>query len=110
MTLKHLDATAVDWDAIGAAVRRLVAYIVFVLQNMLLACRALGLGSTLTTRHMMFGKEVDAELGLPKGVQSYAILPIGWPMGKFGPLGRGRRSDVVFLDTYGSNWREADPA
>ena len=22
-------------------------------------------------------------------VQSYAILPIGWPMGRFGPLGRG---------------------
>jgi nitroreductase len=77
---------------------------------MLLACRALGLGSTLTTRHMIFAREVDAALGLPAGVQSYAILPIGWPLGKFGPVGRGRLSDVVFLDRWGANWREADPA
>ena len=70
-------------------------------QNMLLAARALGLGSTLTTRHMMFGKEVDAMFGLPHGVQSYAILPIGWPMGKFGPLGRGPLKDVVYQDKWG---------
>src|SRR5213593_4722879 len=45
-------------------------------QNMVLACRALGLGTTLTTRHMIFEKEADAVLGLPSGVHSYAILPI----------------------------------
>lgn len=92
----------------GAGGRMSGASIYPAVQNMLLACRALGLGSTLTTRHMIFAKEVDAALGLPAGVQSYAILPIGWPMGKFGPLGRGRLSDVVFLDSYGNNWREAD--
>ena len=73
-------------------------------QNMLLACRALGLGSTLTTRHTMFEKEVDAAFGLPPGVQSYAILPIGYPMGKFGPTGRGKMSDFVFGDKYGETW------
>ena len=73
-------------------------------QNMLLACRALGLGSTLTTRHTMFEKEVDAALGLPPGVQSYAILPIGYPMGKFGSTGRGKMSDFVFGDKYGQSW------
>jgi nitroreductase len=61
-------------------------------QNMLLATRALGLGTTLTTRHTGYGKEVDAIFGLPSGVHSYAILPIGWPMGRFGPLGRGPRA------------------
>jgi nitroreductase len=70
-------------------------------QNMLLAARALGLGSTLTTRHMMYGKEVDAVFGLPKGVQSYAILPIGYPMGNFGKLGRGPLKDVVYGDRWG---------
>jgi nitroreductase len=74
-------------------------------QNMLLAARGLGLGSTLTTRHMMFGKEVDAIFGLPAGVQSYAILPIGWPMGKFGPLGRGPLSDVVYQDKWGQPYK-----
>ena len=74
-------------------------------QNMLLAARALGLGSTLTTRHMMFGKEVDAVLGLPADVHSYAILPIGWPIGRFGPLGRGPLRDIVFQDEWGKPYR-----
>ena len=46
-------------------------------QNMLLAARALGLGTTLTTRHLLYEKEAEAALGLPAGVHSYAILPIG---------------------------------
>src|SRR5262249_15745075 len=58
-------------------------------QNMLLAARALGLGSTLTTRHIGYEKEVDAAMGIPSGFHSYAILPIGYPMGRFGPVGRG---------------------
>ena len=70
-------------------------------QNMLLAARALGLGSTLTTRHLLFAAEADAALGLPDGVHSYAILPIGYPMGTFGPVGRTRLSDVVFEGAWG---------
>ncbi|HET6306080.1 MAG TPA: nitroreductase family protein [Rhodopila sp.] len=69
-------------------------------QNMLLAIRALGLGSTLTTRHMLHANEADAALGLPEGVHSYAILPIGYPLGKFGPVGRGKLSDFVYLDKW----------
>ena len=38
-------------------------------------------------------------------VQSYAILPIGWPMGRFGPLGRGLLKDVVFQDQWGKPYR-----
>ena len=64
-------------------------------QNMLLAARALGLGATLTTLHVMFEKEADAAFGLPEGIQLYAILPMGYPMGNFRPgpphgLVRGR--------------------
>ncbi|MFT6581223.1 MAG: nitroreductase [Alphaproteobacteria bacterium] len=70
-------------------------------QNMLLAARALGLGATLTTRHLLFEKESEAALGLPDGVHSYAILPIGYPMGNFGPVGRGDLSDFVFQDNWG---------
>lgn len=75
-------------------------------QNMLLAIRALGLGSTLTTRHLIHGKDSEAALGLPEGVHSYAILPIGYPMGKFGPVGRGKLSDIVYLD----KWEQPYPA
>jgi nitroreductase len=70
-------------------------------QNMLLAARALGLGSTLTTRHITYEKEVDTAMGIPPGFHSYAILPIGYPMGRFGPVGRGPLADVVYLDGWG---------
>jgi nitroreductase len=70
-------------------------------QNMLLAARALGLGSTLTTRHLIFEKEAEEALGLPPGVHSYAILPIGYPMGNFGPVGRGDLKDFVYQDRWG---------
>jgi nitroreductase len=79
-------------------------------QNMLLACRALGLGSTLTTRHLRFEKETEAALGLPAGVHSYAILPIGWPMGKFGPTGRGKLSEFVYQDKWGAPYAAAGDA
>jgi len=70
-------------------------------QNMLLAARALGLGATLTTRHLLHEKETEAALGLPPGVHSYAILPIGYPMGRFGPVGRGPLKEVVYEDQWG---------
>ena len=70
-------------------------------QNMLLACRALGLGCTLTTLHVNFEKEVEAAMGLPDGVHSYAILPIGYPMGNFGPVRRASLANVVYKDRWG---------
>jgi nitroreductase len=54
------------------------------IQNVLLACRAVGLGASLTTLHVAFGREVDAWLGLPPEQPSCAMLPIGWPVGKHG--------------------------
>jgi nitroreductase len=74
-------------------------------QNMVLACRALGLGTTLTTRHMLHQKEADKALGLPDGVRSFAILPIGWPMGKFGPVRRAPLNTVVYQDRWGTPYR-----
>jgi nitroreductase len=70
-------------------------------ENMLLAARALGLGSTLTTRHLQYEKETEAAMGIPQGWHSYAILPIGYPIGRFGPVGRGPLKDVVYLDRWG---------
>lgn len=74
-------------------------------QNMLLAARALGLGATLTTRHLLYEKETEAALGLPPGVHSYAILPIGYPVGTFGPVGRGALADVVYAERWGQPYR-----
>ena len=54
------------------------------IQNILLACRAVGLGASLTTLHTSFRAELDQYLGLPKQIPSCALLPIGWPLGKYG--------------------------
>jgi nitroreductase len=70
-------------------------------QNMLLAARALGLGATLTNRHLHYEKETQAAMGLPPNVHSYAIIPIGWPMGNFGPVKRGPLADFVYQDKWG---------
>ena len=75
-------------------------------QNMLLAARALGLGATLTTLYLQFEKEVEAAFGLPPSVHSYALLPIGYPMGRFGPVRRVALSDVVYEDKWGQPCRE----
>ena len=81
--------------------RRSGASIYPAVQNMLLAARALGLGATLTTRHLRFERESEAALGLPPGVHSYAILPIGYPMGNFGPVRRGALEGFVYQDRWG---------
>ena len=54
------------------------------IQNVLLACRAVGLGASLTTAHLAFQQEIDRWLGLPENCPSCALLPIGWPRGRYG--------------------------
>jgi nitroreductase len=73
-------------------------------QNMLLAARALGLGATLTTRHLVYERESEQALGLPEGVHSYAILPVGYPMGRFGPVARRPLAEVTYLDRWGQSY------
>ena len=71
-------------------------------QNMLLAARALGLGATLTTRHLLYEKEVDEILGLPREAHTFAIIPIGYPLGNFGPVSRAPVEQITFLDRWGT--------
>lgn len=92
----------------SAMLRMAGASIYPAVQNMLLAARALGLGASLTTRHMCFAEEADAALQLPDGYLSYAILPIGYPMGNFGPTGRGDLRDFVSFDRVGEAWSALD--
>ena len=54
------------------------------IQNVLLACRAVGLGASLTSVHRTYGSEIDAYLGLSEKTPSSALIPIGWPRGKHG--------------------------
>jgi nitroreductase len=85
----------------GRATRTSGSSIYPAIQNMLLAARALGLGATLTTLHLQFERESEAALGLPPDAHSYALLPIGYPMGRFGPVRRVPLAEVVFEDRWG---------
>ncbi len=64
-------------------------------------------GATLTTLYLSFETEAEAALGLPEGVHSYAILPIGYPLGRFGPVRRIALSDVVYENRWGQPYRDA---
>lgn len=72
-------------------------------QNMLLTCRALGLGATLTTLHLMYEKAIKARLGIPAEIETVALIPIGYPVGRFGPVTRAPVETVTFWDTWGTN-------
>jgi nitroreductase len=74
-------------------------------QNMLLAARALGLGATLTTRHLLYEKEVKQVLGLPENAETFAIVPIGYPLGRFGPVSRQPLEKVAFADRWGVTYK-----
>jgi nitroreductase len=69
-------------------------------QNMLLTCRALGLGATLTTLHLAFEDEIKERVGIPAEVETVALLPIGYPVGRFGPVSRTRVEDVTYWDGW----------
>ncbi len=75
-------------------------------QTMLLAARALGLGATLTTLYLIHEGQAEAAMGIPDSHHSYAILPIGYPLGKFGPVRRVPLADVVYDDKWGRHWAE----
>ena len=69
-------------------------------QNVLLACRAVGLGASLTTLHRSFGEECDRFLGLPEGCPSCALLPIGWPAGKHGRPPRRSVDESLHFEAF----------
>jgi nitroreductase len=70
-------------------------------QNLMLAARALGLGATITTLHMEHDQEVKELLGIPEGVDTMALIPIGWPKGRFGPPARQPVEQVTFWERWG---------
>jgi nitroreductase len=69
-------------------------------QNILLAARAVGLGAALTTMHQVFEEELHAYFGIPEEYGVVVTIPIGWPMGKFGPVTRTPAEDVTHYDAW----------
>jgi nitroreductase len=77
-------------------------------QNIILACRALGLGTLITTNHVLYEDEVRTLLGLPENAFTFALMPIGFPTGKYGPLVRKPVGEVAYADSWGKPWLTPD--
>lgn len=71
-------------------------------QNLMLAARSRGLGTTLTTLHKLREADVKAVLGIPDGWESVALIPVGHPRGRFGPVLRSPSAQVTHWDRWGN--------
>lgn len=71
-------------------------------QNLLLAARAVNLGAALITLPLWSKFLARRALGLPWNVHPCAVIPLGWPRGRYGPTTRRPVGDVVSLDRYGN--------
>ena len=71
-------------------------------QNLLLAARAINLGAALTTIPIWNLIAARRVLGLPWKITPCAVIPLGWPMGHYGPTTRKPVQEVVSFDRYGN--------
>ncbi len=70
-------------------------------QNILLACRAVGLGAALTTMHQVFEEELMARFEIPVEYGVVVTMPIGYPMGRFGSVSRRPAEELTHFDRWG---------
>jgi nitroreductase len=69
-------------------------------QNLLLAARAHGLGATLTIWHLFREDDFRRALGVPKDYGIYALVPMGYPLGRFGPVRRRPVDEVLHWEQW----------
>jgi len=71
-------------------------------QNLMLAARAIGVGSVPTTLHPTVMDRFRALFGIPDDVRFHFCVPMGYPRGNFGPNVRKPTSETTFLDRWDS--------
>jgi nitroreductase len=71
-------------------------------QNLLLAARAAGLGAGVITLPLWSTFLARRALGLPWNVTPCAVVPLGWPRGRYGPTTRRPVGEIVHVDRYGN--------
>jgi nitroreductase len=77
-------------------------------QNLLLAARAAGLGAALITLPLWSSWAARRALGCPWNVTPCAVVPLGWPLGRYGPTTRRPVEDVTSIDRYGNRaWQRS---
>jgi nitroreductase len=70
------------------------------IQNLLLTARASELGAVPTTYALAFRDELESVLDLPDHVRAQAVIPIGFPIGRFGPVRRLPVDEVMMSDRW----------
>jgi nitroreductase len=70
-------------------------------QNLMLAARGLGLGTTLTTVFAAAEPQLRGVLGIPDHVHIAALVPLGYPLTPFRVTKRKAVSEVAFVDEWG---------
>ena len=70
------------------------------IQNLLLAARALDLGAAPTTLALTDRRAVAETLNLPDSMAAYALIPVGYPLGKFGPVSRKPLEEILRFDKW----------
>ena len=72
-------------------------------QNMMLAARAQGLGTVLTTFNTFMEDTLRAEFHIPDEAIPTCVVPVGYPDGqRFGPTTRKLPEEVTFWDDWGA--------
>lgn len=74
-------------------------------QNLILAARALGLGTVFTTFQGVAEPLIRETLEIPADVHIGAMIPIGWPDANFGPLTRVPFEQVVHRNGWQGDLR-----
>lgn len=97
----HLHEAPVILIPCAAGTRgRVEASVYPAVQNLILAARALGLGTTLTTAHLDAEDEVKAMFGIPEAVHTFALIPVGRPMGRWALAPRRRVELSIYRDCW----------
>ena len=94
MTLQ--DAAGHDLD-----VGSVLASVYPAVQNLILAARAFGLGTTLTTVIRILEAEARAVLDVPDRYEIAALLPLGQPTGRWGIARRRPAPSLTSWNTFG---------
>jgi nitroreductase len=70
-------------------------------QNVMLAARALGLGTVMTIFHVNIMESLREWLELPEDITPVALIPVGYTDAKFGPVKREPIENVTHWDRWG---------
>jgi len=74
-------------------------------QSFMVAARALGIGTALTTVARIHERDVREAVGVPDGYELAAIVPMGRPVGRFGQARRKPVEAVTHWNRYGERRR-----